>query len=153
MNSNARIIYTDGAAPNNQNGCKQGGIGVAVLDQNGEVELTISQPVQPLPGCSYTTNSRCELLAFVTGLEAAQNDDTIYSDSKYVVDGYNQWLKSWVANGWRKSGNKKIEHLDLWQQVYALKQVKRQVSVCWVKGHSTSYGNFLSDKLARNACS
>ena len=151
MNTNARNIYTDGAAPNNQNGCKRGGIGVAVLDKNGEIELTISQPVQPLPGCRCTTNSRCELLAFVTGLELAKDGDIIYSDSKYVVDGYNNWLTNWANNGWRKSGKKKLEHTDIWKRIHTLKSQCKSVCVSWVKAHSNIQGNLLADSLASSA--
>ncbi|WP_375276547.1 hypothetical protein [Alteromonas australica] len=32
-----RLIFTDGAAPNNQNGCKHGGLGVVVLNDQEEV--------------------------------------------------------------------------------------------------------------------
>lgn len=151
MTTNTRHIYTDGAAPNNQNGCVLGGIGVVVLDDKGEVELTKSIPVEPPQGCSYTTNSRCELQAFIEGLKVANAGDTLYSDSRYVVNGYNEWLEKWVANGWRRSNKKRVESVDLWMEIKQMKRSLESVKVVWVKGHSEDMGNQLADNLARLA--
>ena len=42
-----RHIYTDGAAPNNQNGCTLGGIGIAVLSPTNELISELSEAVYP----------------------------------------------------------------------------------------------------------
>lgn len=50
-------------------------------------------------GYKKTTNNRMELLAVIRGLEALNRpcQVTVYSDSKYVVDAFNQnWIGGWV---------------------------------------------------------
>lgn len=87
-------IYTDGAAPDNQNGCTQGGIGVAVFDSSHQLIDTYKETIRP-PAGEFTTNSRCELLAFVHALEHSCGKDVIYTDSAYVKGGYTEWLDGW----------------------------------------------------------
>ena len=83
-------MYTDGAARGNPDG--PGGYGVVLhyIDKSGtlhEKELSA--------GYKKTTNNRMELLAVIRGLEALNRpcQVTVYSDSKYVVDAFNQnWI-------------------------------------------------------------
>ncbi len=44
-----RHIYTDGAAPNNQNGCTLGGIGIAVLSPTNELISELSEACRLAP--------------------------------------------------------------------------------------------------------
>ena len=80
-------IYTDGAARGNPDG--PGGYGCVLhyTDRNGnlhEKELAA--------GYKKTTNNRMELMAAIVGLEALNRPCQIqlYSDSKYLVDAFNQ---------------------------------------------------------------
>ena len=53
-------------------------------------------------GYRRTTNNRMELLGVITALEALNRpcNVTLYSDSKYVVDAFNQhWVDGWVRKG------------------------------------------------------
>ncbi|MEO1666756.1 MAG: ribonuclease H [Chloroflexota bacterium] len=118
-------IYTDGGcAPNPGLG------GYAAILQCGDNERVIKGAV---PG---TTNYRMELMAVLRGLEALTQPCkvTVISDSNNVVQGGNEWITGWIANGWRNSRNKAIEHDDLWKQIHALMAV-HDVTFVKVKAH------------------
>ncbi len=55
-------------------------------------------------GYKRTTNNRMELMAVICGLEALNRPCQVelYSDSKYVVDAFNQhWIDGWIKKGWK----------------------------------------------------
>lgn len=87
-------MYTDGAARGNPDG--PGGYGVVLhyIDKSGTLHKK-----ELSAGYKKTTNNRMELLAVIRGLEALNRpcQVTVYSDSKYVVDAFNQnWIGGWV---------------------------------------------------------
>ncbi len=86
-----RSIYCDGAAPNNQHVCLQGGVGVAVYDAVGNCAYEYSSSVRRAGG---VTNQRTELLALIIALLVAGEGDNVFSDSKYCVQGFNEWLEA-----------------------------------------------------------
>ncbi|GMM68994.1 ribonuclease HI [Alteromonas sp. MTD1] len=143
-----RLIFTDGAAPNNQNGCKHGGLGVVVLNEQEEVLETYKARVEPVEGKETTTNVRCEMLAVIKALELAEPEDIIHTDNEMIARGYNEWLKGWKLKGWKTASKKPVANQDLWQRIDKLKQEKPMVVVKWVRGHSGVYGNELADRLA-----
>ena len=79
-----------------------------------------------------TTNYRMELMAVVAELEALTraSDVTVMSDNNNVVRGFNEWLDGWMANEWRNSRNKPVEHTDLWQRI---DEQRQQHSLTFVK--------------------
>ncbi len=108
MSSNV-IIYTDGGcSPNPGLG------GYAAILQCGDREKVV-QGAEP-----DTTNYHMELMAVVKGLDALTKSCqvTIVSDSNNVVQGASEWMPRWIANGWRTSRNKDVEHRDLWEQIH-----------------------------------
>lgn len=95
-----------------------------------------------------TTNNRMELTAIIQAIKAIR---TLYgssiiieviSDSKYCVDGFTDWMHSWVKNDWKGKKN-----VDLWKQLYAL---RFNVNLSWVKGHSGDEMNEFVDSLCDN---
>jgi ribonuclease HI len=128
-------IYTDGAASGNPG---PGGYGVILRSGNHYKELSA--------GFRMTTNNRMELLATIVGLTALKTPNqevTIFSDSKYVIDSVE---KKWVF-GWLKTGFKGKKNKDLWMMflnVYKLHNVK----FVWVKGHNNHPENERCDELA-----
>ncbi|EMC3687948.1 ribonuclease HI [Vibrio cholerae] len=138
-------IYIDGAAPNNQHGCKRGGIGLVVFNEEDEIVheegITIDRE---------TDNAELELLALIEGLEYAEDGDVIYSDSEYCVKGFNIWLDDWKDRGWRKANKKPVKHRQLWKQVDELRS-RKYVEVLKVKAHSGVRGNEIADSLAVDA--
>lgn len=134
-------MFTDGACSGNPG---PGGWGV-LLRFNG-TEKTLSG------GEVLTTNNRMELMAAIAGLEALKKpcDVTLYTDSKYVMDGITKYMRNWIAKGWKTADRKDVKNQDLWQRLNAAVE-PHKVRWEWVKGHAGHAENELVDELARNA--
>ena len=137
-------IYTDGAARGNPG---PGGYGAILqyIDRSGQLhERTFSG------GYALTTNNRMELLAAIVGLEALNRPCAVelFSDSKYLVDAFNQnWIIGWQQKGWKKSDNKPVKNVDLWERLLAAAAPHR-INYIWVKGHDGHPENERCDALA-----
>ena len=138
----ARIeIFTDGACSGNPGA---GGWGAILRYKDTEKELS--------GGEAETTNNRMELTAVIEALQALKTRCviTLYTDSRYVMDGVQQWLPNWKANGWRTTNKKSaVKNLDLWQELDALLPLHK-IKWVWVKGHNGHLENERVDKLARD---
>ena len=134
-------IFTDGACSGNP-----GAGGWGAILRYGDVEKELSG------GESDTTNNRMELTAVIEALKALKRPCkiTLYTDSRYVMDGVNQWLPNWKVNGWRTSNKKSpVKNIDLWQALESQLE-KHQIKWVWVKGHNGHPENERVDKLARD---
>ncbi len=134
-------IFTDGACSGNP-----GAGGWGVILRYGDIEKELSG------GESDTTNNRMELTAVIEALKALKRPCkiTLYTDSRYVMDGVNQWLPNWKVNGWRTSNKKSpVKNIDLWQALESQLE-KHQIKWVWVKGHNGHPENERVDKLARD---
>lgn len=141
-------IYTDGAARGNPNG--PGGYGAVLeyVDANGNLHTK-----EISAGYQKTTNNRMELTGLIRALECLNGpcEIDLYSDSKYVVDAFNQrWVESWLKKGWKKSDNKPVKNIDLWKKLLAVKKPHR-ITFHWVKGHDGHPQNERCDALATAA--
>ncbi len=99
-----------------------------------------------------TTNNRMELTAAIEGLRALSRscDVDLNTDSKYVLQGINEWIDNWKANGWKTAAKKPVKNADLWKLLD--KQVLRhRINWNWVKGHAGIEGNEAADRLANEA--
>lgn len=96
-------------------------------------------------GVANTTNNRMELSAVVEGLKALKEPCCveIISDSKYVCDGINLWLKNWIVKNFRE-----VKNPDLWREYVSL-STKHIITAAWVKGHSGHAENEECDKIAK----
>lgn len=141
-------IYTDGSARGNPDG--PGGYGCVLhfTDSQGKLhERELSA------GYRRTTNNRMELMAAIVGLEALLRPCQVelYSDSKYLVDAFNQhWIDSWLKKGWKRGKNEPVKNVDLWQRLLKAK-APHQVTFIWVKGHAGHPMNERCDTLATTA--
>ena len=92
-----------------------------------------------------------ELLGAIKGLEALKEpcEVEIISDSKYVVQGINEWLNNWIKNNWRTAAKKPVKNLELWQDYVKISKIHK-VNAIWVKGHAGHIENERCDFLARN---
>ena len=137
-------LYTDGACSGNPGAGGYGAILVHV-DVNGQKhEKEFSQ------GYKLTTNNQMELLAVIVGLEALKKpcSVTVYSDSKYVVDAFNnKWIDGWIAKGWKTAGKSPVKNVDLWKRLLEAKK-EHDVEFIWVKGHAGHEYNERCDSLA-----
>lgn len=141
-------IYTDGAARGNPDG--PGGYGTVLeyIDTKGNLHTR-----ELSKGYRRTTNNRMELMAVIAGLEALNRpcQVQVYSDSKYVVDAFNQhWIDDWIKKGWKRGKNEPVKNPDLWKRLLEAK-APHQVEFIWVKGHDGHPQNERCDTLATQA--
>ena len=141
-------LFTDGAARGNPDGPGGHGAVLEYVDSKGVLHTKeLSQ------GYVKTTNNRMELMAVISGLEALNRPCIVevYSDSKYVVDAFNQhWVDSWLKKGWKRGKNEPVKNVDLWKRLLAAKSQHR-VTFHWVKGHDGHPQNERCDELATTA--
>lgn len=108
-----------------------------------------------------TTNNRMEMNGVINGLlriiDHAEGkrgcfEVFVYTDSKYVVDGVNQWMPNWKKNGWKKADQKTPENLVLWQQLdeVLVHPAFIRVHLNWVRGHAGHPQNEYCDRLCQN---
>ena len=97
-----------------------------------------------------TTNNRMELMAAISALEALKQRCavTLFTDSKYVMDGITKWINGWKKNGWRTADKKPVKNAELWQRLETARS-KHDVTWQWVKGHAGHAENERADELAR----
>lgn len=135
-------IYTDGACSGNPG---PGGWGTILMCKNASKEIS--------GGSKNTTNNIMEITAVIEGLKLLKYPCkvTLYSDSAYVVNAFNQgWIYNWVKKNWKTAGNEPVKNKELWQKLYNLTKV-HEVKFIKVKGHSDNEFNNKCDELARNA--
>ena len=101
-------------------------------------------------GDPLTTNNRMELMAAIQALEALRGPTTVtlFTDSKYLLDGITKWIHGWQRNGWLTSAKKPVKNDDLWRRLTAAIS-RHEVTWQWVKGHAGDPGNERADELAR----
>lgn len=131
-------IFTDGACKGNPG---PGGWGALLRYQGNEREIFGGDPV--------TTNNRMELMAVIQALATLKRSCRIEltTDSKYVMQGVQQWLENWKARGWKTASKQPVKNQDLWQLLD--EQVQRhQIQWRWVAGHTGHPGNERADELA-----
>ena len=131
-------LYTDGACRGNPG---RGGWGAILVYGKFEKEMSGGEPV--------TTNNRMELMAAIAGLSALKETCrvTLYSDSKYLVDAFNEgWVYGWREKGWKR-GKDELKNPDLWAKLYDLVK-SHEVTFVWVKGHNGHDYNERCDRLA-----
>lgn len=135
-------LFSDGACSGNPG---PGGWGSILRFKGIEKELS--------GGEAETTNNRMELLAVINALESLKEPCKvkITTDSKYVCDAFLQnWLSSWLKNGWKTASKKPVKNRELWERLLALSE-KHELSWFWIKGHAGHPENERCDKLAVEA--
>jgi ribonuclease HI len=152
-----KIFYSDGACSGNPG---PGGWGLVFAldytsyDAENDIKKTI--PIVMEAHCGQeenTTNNRMEMMAVLKCMELAAADQAnnyiCYSDSAYVVNMCNDWIRKWAKNGWQNSKKQTVENLDLVKKIYNYLNTdffNFQLVKC--AGHSGILGNELADALA-----
>lgn len=144
-------FYTDGAFSSKT---EMGGW-AAVCVEDGNI-IDTQSGYEP-----YSTNNRMELTAFLSALENADTIETgntkvtIYTDSAYIANCFNQnWYVKWMSNGWRTSDKQDVKNQDLWRRIVALYiklKGRLDLSIVKVKSHSDNPWNNYADLLAVKA--
>ena len=101
-------IHTDGSCLSNPG---PGGWAAILRWRDNEREIVGHEP--------DTTNNRMELMAAIMGLNAVTRAMPIdlHTDSRYVMNGVQEWMPRWKANGWKTASKKPVANQDLWQQL------------------------------------
>jgi ribonuclease HI len=135
-------LFTDGACSGNP-----GPGGWAAILRSGPHESELSG------GEIQTTNNRMEMTAVSEGLRAIKQPShvSIYTDSKYVMDGARSWIIGWKKRGWKTADKKPVKNEDLWRALDEQQSRHLSVKWTWVAGHSGHVENERADLLARSA--
>jgi ribonuclease HI len=101
-------------------------------------------------GEAQTTNNRMELLGAISALEALTRPCTVTvtTDSRYVIQGIEEWVPRWIKNGWRTADKKPVKNQDLWERLAAA-VAPHKVRFEWVRGHTGHVENERVDQAAR----
>lgn len=117
----------------------------AILRYNGRTK--------EIYGCErHTTNNRMELLAPIRALEVLKEPCAveITTDSEYLKNGIESWIKKWKQNGWKTTTKKPVVNQDLWMELEDA-VARHSVAWGWTKGHAQHEDNNRCDELARAA--
>ncbi len=133
-------IYSDGSSLGNPGA---GGWGTVLKYKDITKEIS--------GGRDNTTNNQMELQGAIEGLKLLKEpcEVELCSDSKYVVQGINDWLKNWIKNNWKTAAKKPVKNVELWQEYVKIAQ-PHNVTAVWVKGHAGHEENERCDTLAYN---
>lgn len=146
MSKNKVIVFTDGACSGNPG---PGGWAAVLVSPLGKV--------RELGGFEEaTTNNRMEIRAALEALLALSNvkqlstkEISIYTDSKYVIQGITQWVHGWRRNGWKTADGKDVSNRELWEALLeAVVKGGFQVEWLYVPGHKGFAGNERCDEIA-----
>ncbi|MCQ2609952.1 MAG: ribonuclease HI [Lachnospiraceae bacterium] len=140
-------MYTDGASKGNPG---VGGIGVVILYVDTK---DIEHKKEIKKAYKEVTNNQMELTAVIEGLSSLKEgcEIDIYSDSKYVVEAFNEkWIDTWIKNDFRRGKKDEVKNIDLWTKLISLTE-KHDITWHWVKGHDGNIYNERCDELANIA--
>lgn len=131
-------IWTDGGSKPNPG---PGGWAAILCFGAAEKEMWGGEPA--------TTNNRMELTAAIMALEALKRpcQVTLHTDSEYVRNGMDKWVKGWVRNNWRNAAKEPVKNFELWQRLLAAAK-PHEVEWRWVRGHAGDAMNERADVLA-----
>ena len=152
-------VYADESClGNGREGSNPGGAGALIeyvrpgSDEIVRRDVWISEPA--------TTNNRMALRSVIESFRALSRKGKQFrvvftSDSRYLVDGMQSWVRDWIRRGWtRKTGP--IENLELWHAAVDAVQ-GHEVQWRWVRGHrghpQNEYANHLATKAAADQTS
>ena len=146
MDEKRILIYTDGSSLGNPG---PGGYGVVI------VSPTHSEVVELGGGKPNTTNNEMEMTAVVAALAYCTSTTfpvTLYTDSKFVINGITKWSHGWRKNGWMTASKQPVTHKSLWQDMVALVEGRPtggEVTWQYVPGHQGVPGNERVDDIAQ----
>lgn len=155
-------IYTDGSCLKNPGGPSGYGYiikGIACEYNNTSDKTEFSGSA----GYRVSTANRMELMGIIAALNKLMELKetypiicaTLYSDSKYAVDGTNSWVKTWEKNNWLTSSSKDVLNKDLWMQILDLLRKLDEKGISFIckhiPGHKGIDNNERCDKMAKEA--
>jgi len=100
-----------------------------------------------------TTNNRMALRSAILALAllgagGGRVAVTFVSDSNYLVQGMNDWIRGWKRRAW-----KNVKNPELWQELDAI-AARHDIRWQWVRGHAghpkNEYANILATGAAKD---
>ena len=140
-------LYSDGGCFRNGQTNAVGGYGYILLDFENKKKK------EGKAAYKGTTNNIMELKGVIEGLKQLKTkcNVKIFTDSQYVVNGFNKgWIDSWQKNDWKTSAKKPVKNKELWMELLELTK-KHNCEFNWVKGHNDNLWNEHCDRLANIA--
>lgn len=138
------LIHCDGACAGNPG---PGAVAYRIKSKNKVIKENI------VPFAIMTTNQRMELNAAIEALTKAANlrakSVEIISDSHYLIEGMNNWIHTWIENGWKNAKKKPVENRDLWMTLRLISSQFNKVIWTETRGHQSDEDNNYVDELAR----
>ena len=113
--NNTIIVYGDGACSGNPG---VGGYAAYISTNDTKVVVIGGEP--------YTTNNQMELQQAVHALTYLR-DERIFGkiflnfDSKYVLDGMENWVDNWSNNNWKNANRKAVKNDEQWKKLKILR--------------------------------
>lgn len=142
---NCIVIYT-GSSWQTQLGV--GGY-AAILCRYRDGKLETRQPLAG--GAMQTSNIRMEMSAVIDALKQIRRDETVpifvFTCNDLIMKDMTEWLSGWVRRGWRNGKGKRVENVDLWQEIVRLSE-GLNVTFRWARNQP---GNPMNDEVARLA--
>lgn len=139
-------IYTDGAAEPSNPG--PAGSAFVIVYEGAEIDTWSAH-------LGIKTNNIAELTPAIRALELlADRTDlsiSIVSDSQYLVNGMNLWLRTWKASGWCNAARKPVKNRELWERLDELAGRFPKLELRWIKAHVGHRWNERADGLANAA--
>lgn len=132
-------VHCDGSCLGNPG---PGGFGIIIL-KDDEIVAELSA------GETHTTNNIMELTAVISAIayiRSEYNYDgniSVFTDSKYVVNGMNEWRIGWKKRNW-----KGVKNLELWM---LLDSIGNECTYTHEYGHAGNVYNEMADTLAKAA--
>jgi ribonuclease HI len=138
-------IYTDGSCLKNPG---KGGFSFMIIDHR-EKNLSISSKF-----CGQTTNNQMEMMSCVFAFEEILKKNKlnspiiIFTDSQYLKNGINDWIKNWKKNNWKTASNSPVKNQEIWIKIDELNQ-KLIPKWEYVKAHAENPYNNCIDEIAQ----
>lgn len=138
-------IFTDGSSRGNPG---PGGWAAIVMNEEEDTIITMEYDTE-----EYVTNNQMELKALLFALQYAEERPkeriVIFSDSAYVVNAYNDWIRKWARSNWKTSKGQPVENLAVMQELYTyITRPFFNATVQKCSGHTGEIGNELADAVA-----
>jgi ribonuclease HI len=152
-------VYADESClGNGREGSNPGGAGALVEYMRPEPGVLVRRDVWVSEPA--TTNNRMALRSVIETFRLLSKKGKRFSvvftsDSRYLIDGMQSWVRDWARRGWKRKGGA-IENLELWHA--AVEAVgPHEVQWRWVRGHhghpQNEYANHLATSAAANQTS
>jgi ribonuclease HI len=149
-------VYIDGSSLSSP---RRGGVGILFITEGPDGQW-LETPYD-VAGFAGATNNQMELQACIEALQAlargrvplnaaSYRKVVFWTDSRYLVEGYDSACFAWPRTRWLTSDGNPVANTRLWKELLRLAaRVGRPVEFRWVKGHKDSFFNKRADKLAK----